>query len=108
MISPASDGTMFLAKILKGKKEEVAGQKSLLPLSDLKQRLADGRREREDCWTEAVAIGDEAFVLEAEQGTPYRQSMERYELGDEDGSSTWVVRERRTPYTVDLPQESAI
>jgi indole-3-glycerol phosphate synthase len=41
LISPASDGTMFLAKILKGKKEEVAGQKGLLPLSDLKQRLAE-------------------------------------------------------------------
>jgi indole-3-glycerol phosphate synthase len=32
---------MFLEKILEGKREEVAGQRGLLPLSDLKRRLAE-------------------------------------------------------------------
>jgi indole-3-glycerol phosphate synthase len=41
LISPANDGAMFLEKILESKREEVAGQKGLLPLSDLKQRLAE-------------------------------------------------------------------
>ncbi len=41
MISPASDGAMFLEKILESKREEVAGQKGLLPLSELKQRLGE-------------------------------------------------------------------
>ena len=41
MILPATEGSMFLEKILEGKKEEVAAQKGLLPLSDLKRRLAE-------------------------------------------------------------------
>jgi indole-3-glycerol phosphate synthase len=38
--SPASEGMRFLERILEVKREEVAGQKGLIPLSDLKRLLA--------------------------------------------------------------------
>jgi len=59
---------MFLEKILEGKKEEVAGQKGLLPLSDLKRRLAEIPSPLD--FREAVRSRACALIAEVKRSSP--------------------------------------
>ena len=68
MISPASEGAMFLEKILASKKEEVAGQKGLLPLSDLKRRLAEVPAPLD--FKGALRFRDCALIAEVKRSSP--------------------------------------
>jgi len=72
------------------------------------ERLAAGVPVREPCWAEAVAVGDETFIAEAEHSTPYRQSMERYEVAGPAGEKAWAVRETTIPYNADSDEKSAL
>ena len=64
----------------------------------IEEQLSGAFRGREACWTECVAIGDRAFVDEAEKTVAYRRSMHRTELERSDGQSTWAVREPSAGY----------
>jgi len=104
------------------KRYRIVNQDRLLALTDfpsmsefavfyaesVSERLAGGVPAREPCWTEAVAVGDEPFVAKAEQSTPYRQSMERYEVTGPTGEKAWAVRETTIPYKADSDEESAL
>jgi hypothetical protein len=72
------------------------------------ERLAVGCFVREPCWTEAVAVGDEAFIVAAEHSTTYRQSLERYEVEDATGAKAWAVREAPSPYGADSEAKPAV
>ena len=69
--------------------------------TSMEERLGAGNIVREPCWTEAVAVGSEPFVDAAEQTTAYRRRMERYEITDPMGKTTWAVREASGAYGVD-------
>lgn len=72
------------------------------------ERLAMGRPVREPNWTEAVAVGDKAFVTAAEQSCTYRQHMDRYEVRSPTGEKAWAVRDAAIPYSPDSDAESAV
>jgi putative transposase len=67
----------------------------------VEERLARDACERQACWTEAVAIGDRAFIDEAERAVTYRQSMERIEVRSFGSERAWIVRERPGSYSAD-------
>jgi len=68
LISPASDGAMFLEKILENKTEEVAEQKGLLLLSELKRRLADASAPRD--FEGALRSRSCALIAEVKRSSP--------------------------------------
>ena len=59
----------------------------------MRERLAGDGLRREACWTEAIAVGSEDFVENAEKTVQYRQHMNRYEVEASDGEIVWAVRE---------------
>lgn len=68
-------------------------------------RLSSGQVVREPSWTEAIAVGSEEFVNEAERTTAYRQHTERYEVTSPAGDKAWAIREPAVSYTVDSVAE---
>lgn len=69
--------------------------------ASISERLLAGAMTREPCWTEAVAIGSDEFVDRAEQTTPYRRGLERYEVTSPTGEHAWALRESSASYTTD-------
>lgn len=70
--------------------------------------LTAGVSAREPCWTEAVAVGDKAFITEAEKGTAYRQRMERYPVAGSAGEKVWAIRDATIPCKPNSGEESMI
>jgi putative transposase len=54
---------------------------------------------RQAHWTEALAIGSEAFIAEAEKQYAERRNFARYCIDNEGQDSAWVVRETGPAYT---------
>ena len=67
----------------------------------ISERLDAGRFVREPWWTEAVAVGDRAFLDDVEQTVTYRQQLERYEVASPGNRKTWAVREPSMSYGAD-------
>jgi len=73
----------------------------------ISDRLATRSLPREPCWTEAVAIGSDAFLDAAELTTPYRQRMQRYQVLSPTGDKAWAIREPGVSYGADSVRELA-
>lgn len=73
----------------------------------IEELLAKGVR-REPCWTECVAVGDEAFIDSTEQSNTYRRNLERRRIDTSASSSTWTLREARPPYSTVSDPNSAL
>jgi len=72
----------------------------------MRERLAGDGLRREPYWTEAIAIGSEDFVENAEKTVQYRQHMNRYEVETSDGEIVWAVRENVDSYRTDSDKKS--
>ena len=66
--------------------------------TSVQERLDKGTVDRQPCWTEAVAIGDEDFVETADRSCSYRRSMEKREVQIDGQDMAWLIREDRQSY----------
>jgi putative transposase len=82
-------------------------------LERLHRRGVDTQVERGDLsrrphWTEAVAIGGQEFVAQAEKVNTYRRRFTQYSVTEEGQPSTWVIKEAGSSYRADSEAESTL
>ena len=66
----------------------------------MNQTLSEGRSERQAWWTEAVAVGSEAFVNDAAEACAYRRSMDKHAISMRGQESAWIACEPSAAYKV--------
>jgi len=58
----------------------------------IEQALSTGQIERQAWWTEAVAVGSEAFIENSIRTGPFRRSLKKYEHPLSDKESVWILQ----------------
>lgn len=72
------------------------------------ERIQQLKQEREPYWTEALAVGDEAFVRQAQSIYVQRQKFIVSKLADAGESDTWWIREARATHNLDSGRSSGL
>ena len=77
---------------------EFAANYAAMVLEDIER----GRLARDPCWSESIAVGDEAFVAKVEGETWNRSKLERSATQ----AGRWTLRETGMPYTVHSTEDA--
>lgn len=71
-------------------------------INSVEQAILDGVQERQEWWTEAIAVGSEDFIEKAAETCFYRRSLKKQELSNLGQDSVWVVHESLVAYNTDF------
>lgn len=79
-----------------------------LHIDNVEAQLERHNLSRQPAWSEAIAVGSEAFIAGAEKQHPHRRTFTRYQVDLPGAPGTWAVRETDAPYTTDSGLESKV